>query len=1039
MIILSLKRRVVFMHPEKEYDIFIVYAKADYEWVNGYLIDALKNAGFKINSPEQFTFGLPEINEFERGITTSKRILIIVSHAYTNDSLNQFVASMSQAYGLESGTWPVIPILRDLIKIPPRLDMLVKLDASDSSKRTLAIQRLSEQLKRPIPTSFVLPPCPYPGLLTFNEQTSHNFFGRESEIEIIKTRLHLVSFYMIIGSSGCGKSSLVKAGILPAIRSGQIFRQSNCLIKELRFGNNPSIESLDFIIKSIPVITTNQQHLLLFIDQFEEIFYADQSEQRIIIDQLINISEQLKPYFHCIMTMRSDFYTDLIESNLWTVVENNKFELGQLTARGLREAIIKPAERSGVYIETALVERLVTEAKTGKSVLPFLQETLKSLWEKIERRYLSIESYEALVLPYQELYGEGISGFEITLSRIADQSLAHLSEKQKHLVQRILLQLINFNDERAHTRRLQTLDDLKIEQDKPRDFQIALDTLIEHRLVVINSHDRKTTHVEISHDALISGWKTLKDWIKINITREKTRRTITNKAEIWKNRESSDDWLLTQGEYKSLIQVIESEKLEKDLKNDCLAFIKANYKNINPKLSKIGIAVFIIIALLTLLNSYSILDIMIVNSPRIYRPLILIFAFIFLLLSLIYITISIFNHKYLIQKTSWFFFRKIKSIWLISFLIISSFILSFTFYEKRNESLCLQSGFNLGWLSASSIGISNSNLSTLQVDIFTRNLSKFYIENVVIQDYGESELDKCSQYLTHSFEVETKSTNELYSARLIEKSFNNYIQAKFPEAKKPTVHRTECGALYKLSNQLYSLKYFKGRESFILDDLIDLPNTLDCNHISAITETNYYLHKFHYDKAHTSFVENYQKNSHDYLSLAGALLTGIDLNKSININLEKIKNTPDLPDYIYYLIGELYLERKDYTQAEIYYKKSLALPYPWPELKLYLIYNIAPSLFIKTDESIEDFKAKTERKLENLKRGTAMSAYIIDNRYDIEKMASELIYSFVDQSKLNTTKDICNQFNNYLSDKRNQFINGGAFLVSKNLFKDCLK
>lgn len=1022
------------MSSEKEYDIFVVYAKADYEWVNGYLIDALKNAGFKINSPELFAFGLPEISEFERGITSSRRILIIISRAYTNDSLNQFVASMSQAYGLESGTWPVIPVLRDLIKIPPRLDMLVKLDASDSSKRMLAIQRLSEQLKRPIPTTFALPSCPYPGLLTFNEQTSQNFFGRESEIEIIKTHLRLATFYMIIGPSGCGKSSLVKAGILPDIRSGKVFRQSDCLIKEFRFGNNPRAESLNFVHTT----DNSQQHLFLFIDQFEELFYADRAEQRLIIEKLISFSEQIYPYFHCIMTTRSDFYTDLIESDLWGYIENNKFELGQLTARGLREAIIKPAERAGVYIETALVERLVAEAKTGKSILPFLQETLKSLWDKIERRYLSIESYEALVLPYKELYGEGISGFEITLSRIADQSLATLSEKQKHLVQRILLQLINFNDERAHTRRLQLLDDLKVEQDKPQDFQVALETLIEHRLVVVNSDDKKLITVEISHDALISGWKTLKNWIESNRVREKIRRTIINKTEIWKDKECSDEWLLTVGEYKSIFQAIKKENLDQDLKNESLAFLKANYKNHNPSLSKIGLIFFIITTLLTILNSYAVLDLTILNSPRVYRPFIIIIAFIFLSISFIYITINIIKHKYILQKISWFFIKKARSFGLISFLIISLFILSFTFYEKRNESLCTRSKFNIAWLSDLSIGINNHNLHSSEAYIFTKNLSKFYTAKVAIKDYSEDELNTCSQYLTHYFEIETEKSAQGYSASLMEKSFNNYIQSKLPEAEKPIHHKNKCGVLYRLSNQLYSLKSFEGRKSLILDDFIELSDDLSCDDISNITDANYYLYHFQYDKAYTAFIKNYQKNPYDYLSLAGALLVSIDLNRVVDIELEKINNTSSLPDYIYYLLGELYLTRNDYAKAEIFYKKSSNLPYPWPELRLYLIYAISPNLIDKASMSTQEIKTTIENKLEKLKRGTAMSAYIIDNRYNNEKIASELIYHFVDQSKLSTTKNFCEQLNNYLKNEYNQLINGGAFLVSKAIFKKCL-
>ena len=110
-----------------KYDLFISYADADHAWVEGYLLDALKQAGVRYHTEAAFALGAVRVQEFERAIRQSQRTLLVLSHAYLADDFNQFIEQLAQFYGLDTQTWPVIPLLLQPVELPFRLSMLVKL------------------------------------------------------------------------------------------------------------------------------------------------------------------------------------------------------------------------------------------------------------------------------------------------------------------------------------------------------------------------------------------------------------------------------------------------------------------------------------------------------------------------------------------------------------------------------------------------------------------------------------------------------------------------------------------------------------------------------------------------------------------------------------------------------------------------------------------------------------------------------------------------------------------------------------------------
>lgn len=531
----------------KEYDLFISYADADSSWVEGYLLDALTQAGVRYLSETAFRLGSPRIQEFQRAVQQSQRTLLVLSPAYLADSFNQFVDLLGQTYGQETQTWPVIPLVLYPVQLPPRLAMLVQLRAITAEEQITAITRLCADLKLTAPTSSPKPPCPYPGMEPFTEAMSDRFFGREQEIEELLGCLRLHSFLMVIGPSGSGKSSLVFAGLISKLRQTGFFGSGEWLVHAMRPGATP-LTTLKEILGNNPITAgnitqilptqPNAQRLLFVIDQFEEVFTQVSQETVPFQQALLELAEM--PNVYLVLTVRADFYSDLMTSVLWRKIQAHRLEVVPLDEAGLRQAILKPSENVGVFIEPALLERLVMDARGEPGVLPLIQETLVLLWERLERRLLPLRAYEALILP-RKAYGTSGSwhrtGLQVAIARRADDALATLEvepDQQKAMARRIFLRLVQFGEGRADTRRQQLMSALQAVDDDAKLFNQTLHHLANRRLLTLSGDEASTAiKVDIAHEALISGWPTLQQWIVERREAEQIRRRLTAKAEEW--------------------------------------------------------------------------------------------------------------------------------------------------------------------------------------------------------------------------------------------------------------------------------------------------------------------------------------------------------------------------------------------------------------------------------------------------------------------------------------------------------------------------
>jgi hypothetical protein len=544
----------------KRYDVFISHAAADAAWVEGFLLDALNQADLRCLSESSFALGAPRLQELERAVEQSTFILLIISPAYFADDVSNFVDLLAQSYGSNTQTWPVIPLIRDRTELPPRLAMLVGLDATTPAEQDAAIERLCANLQHPYRSKAELPACPYPGMLPYSEANHEQFFGRETETSQMLERLHTHPLLTVIGPSGSGKSSLVFAGLVPQLRQSSLFSGIDWTILTLRPGFKP-MEQLQSMVKlnpsnpaaSIDALLADRgpkSKLLLIIDQFEELFSLEGDPEQVFQQSVKSLIQT--PNLYLVITVRADFYAELMRSPLWNEIQSSRLEITPLKDSGLREAIEKPAELVGVFIEPVLVERLIADAAGEPGALPLVQETLVLMWDKIERRYLPLRAYEALVMSmgtYRNAQPNARSGLQVAISLRADACMAGLTEspkEQQGIARAILVRLVQFGEGRADTRRRQSEDDLASTTQNPALFQKTLDQLISSRLLTsdVDAQTPGVRMIDIAHEALITCWPTLRQWINESRDAEIARRRLIEKAREWKRLGQRDGGLL---------------------------------------------------------------------------------------------------------------------------------------------------------------------------------------------------------------------------------------------------------------------------------------------------------------------------------------------------------------------------------------------------------------------------------------------------------------------------------------------------------------
>ena len=380
---------------------------------------------------------------------------------------------------------------------------------------------------------------PYPGLMAFQEADAAVFFGRDQEIQEGLDRLHNLRRYggkallMVLGASGCGKSSLVRAGLLPRLRRDP---QNWLVLDPFRPGADPFGELAHALAKAFRVVAENppprpatvqefndqvedlKRHsgqreatTVIVIDQFEELLAVDKSnsvnkqgspdegafsqESKYFLAVLRDIAKKADGYLVLLASLRSDFLPSLQCHPSLVGVPLDDLKLGPMEAPSYARVIEGPAEVAGLILEPGLTERMVADTRTGDA-LPLLAFTLREMWERYGKDGdLTLTEYEHL------------GGLEGSVRRAADGILGSrpLSTADEKVLRRAFLQMCRINEEGQHARTTARWETT------PPGSRETLERFVEARLLVSG---KGSGTIEVAHEALLRTWPLLKGWLE---------------------------------------------------------------------------------------------------------------------------------------------------------------------------------------------------------------------------------------------------------------------------------------------------------------------------------------------------------------------------------------------------------------------------------------------------------------------------------------------------------------------------------------------
>lgn len=390
-----------------------------------------------------------------------------------------------------------------------------------------AIQEQPQPAPQPSSVSS-LPPCPYPGLQPFDESDAPYFHGRTAEIQEMVKAVDRFRFLMVLGPSGSGKSSLVFAGLLPHLTSRTwtvlTLRPQKSPATSLKRRLSGVLEKPEEAVARYLKSQSGASRLLLVVDQFEEFFTQAEEEER---KPFLAMIQSLREVEACtvVLTLRAVFFEDLMLSGLWPVGASDRIEVTPLRDDAMREAIVEPAKKAGVKIDEGLVELLVADAAGEPGRLPLLQATMSFLWDKIEKGEIPLEAYK-------QLGEKGHQRVVYALVRGAEDALDSLSSGEQQVARHVFLRLIQFVEGRPDTRRQQPISALLDAAEDPVMVQQTVTKLAAKGLLVVDPQEEGQP-VDLAHEALITAWPTLREWIAQEREAEQARRRWEAKAAEW--------------------------------------------------------------------------------------------------------------------------------------------------------------------------------------------------------------------------------------------------------------------------------------------------------------------------------------------------------------------------------------------------------------------------------------------------------------------------------------------------------------------------
>jgi hypothetical protein len=412
-------------------------------------------------------------------------------------------------------------------------------------------------------------PNPFKGLEAFQQIDAAWFFGREEVIRQAINQLRATNFLAVVGASGSGKSSLVHAGIIPQIRQGVIDDSDQWIILSLSPGAHPLNElaqrlaslltqttgnpidqhslkadlrqsgQILHLIESVLQSKPETAHLLLVIDQFEEVFTLTSETEQVQFLDIVRVLSTMTSRVHIILTMRTHYFGELSHfPDLAKLFEqDNLLIISEMNAASLVRAIENPVQAVGLRYEAGLVDRLLMDAQVQPRSLPLLQYTLYELFQKRDSAKLTTAAYESL------------GGIQQALTRRADAIYASLNAYQQDIMRRLLLTLVDVSDTDDVSRRQVSRQDLVIADVPDSAVQAILDLLTQDdsRLITVKrpiGQIDAPVLLQLSHEAFIKEWDKFQTWVTASLADLQYKSELRRTARNWDANERDEAYLL---------------------------------------------------------------------------------------------------------------------------------------------------------------------------------------------------------------------------------------------------------------------------------------------------------------------------------------------------------------------------------------------------------------------------------------------------------------------------------------------------------------